>query len=157
MSVPISAETAAPESTPLPPRPRAPIALVVLATLAVGFTLWAAQDVVLPVLLAAFFALVGNPIIRLLRRLHLPRFLAALIVLLGGLAGAGVLGVQLWQPASAWFNEAPRELRQLAPFVGLACPFGKGGEPAFVDRGVGIHGGCLSFMRSWNTMLGEAL
>ncbi len=117
MSVSPTAEApaASPESTPLPPRPRAPIALVVLATLAVGFTLWAAQDVVLPVLLAAFFALVGNPIIRLLRRLHLPRFLAALIVLIGGLAGAGTLGVQLWQPASVWFREAPRELRQLAP------------------------------------------
>ncbi|UBB25686.1 AI-2E family transporter [Pseudoxanthomonas japonensis] len=106
---------AAAESTPLPPRPRAPIALVVLATLAVGFTLWAAQDVVLPVLLAAFFALVGNPIIRTLRRLRLPRFLAALIVLLGGLAAAGALGTQLWQPASVWFREAPSELRQLAP------------------------------------------
>jgi len=103
------------EPAPLPPRPRAPIALVVLATLAVGFTLWAAQDVVLPVLLAAFFALVGNPIIRTLRRLRLPRFLAALIVLLGGLAAAGALGTQLWQPASVWFREAPSELRQLAP------------------------------------------
>jgi len=117
MSVPPTPEATAPspDAAPLPPRPRASIALVVLATLAVGFTLWAAQDVVLPVLLAAFFALVGNPIIRLLRRLHLPRFLAALIVLLGGLAGAGALGMQLWQPAAVWFSEAPRELRQLAP------------------------------------------
>ena len=35
----------------------------------VGYTLWAAQDLLLPVLLAMFFALVGNPIIRLLKRL----------------------------------------------------------------------------------------
>lgn len=66
------------------PRPRASAPLVVLATLAVGFTLWAAQDVILPVLLAAFFALIGNPLIRLLRRLYVPRFLAAVLVLVAG-------------------------------------------------------------------------
>ncbi len=108
-------DIAAPEPAPPPPRPRAPLSLIVLATLAVGYTLWAAQDVVLPVLLAAFFALVGNPIIRLLRRMYLPRFLGALVVLLGGMTAAGMLGSQLWAPASEWFREAPRELRQVAP------------------------------------------
>ena len=53
MSEPLpEAAAAAAEPTPLPPRPRAPAALVVLATLAVGYTLWAAQEVILPVLLA---------------------------------------------------------------------------------------------------------
>ena len=64
----------------VPSRPRASTALVVLATLAVGYTLWAAQGVILPVLLAMFFSLVGNPVIRALRRLRFPRFLAALLV-----------------------------------------------------------------------------
>ncbi len=91
------------------------MAMVVIATLLVAFTLWAAQDVILPVLLAAFFALVGNPIIRMLRRLYLPRFLGAFIVLVGGMTAAGALGSQLWSPASEWFREAPRELRQVAP------------------------------------------
>src|SRR5690606_9364785 len=73
-----SAEPAAPvplvtlpgEATPrvfARPRPRAPAALLLLATLATGFTLWAAQGLLLPVLLAMFFALIGNPIIRLLQ------------------------------------------------------------------------------------------
>ena len=73
------------------PRPRASAPLVVLATLAVGFTLWAAQDVILPVLLAAFFALIGNPLIRLLRRLYVPRSVAALLVVVGGIAGTVAL------------------------------------------------------------------
>jgi len=103
------------EPQPPLPRPRASAALVVLVTLAVGYTLWAAQEVLLPVLLAAFFALVGNPVIRLLRRLYLPRFLAALLVLLGGMSGAAVLGQQLLVPAMAWTQESPRELRKLAP------------------------------------------
>lgn len=96
-------------------RPRAPASLVVLATLAVGYTLWATQDVILPVLLAMFFALVGNPIIRVLQRLRVPRFIAALAVLCSGIALAVLLGQQLVQPASEWVREAPRELRSLAP------------------------------------------
>ena len=96
-------------------RPRASTALVVLATLAVLYTLWAAQGLILPVLLAMFFALIGNPIIRLLQRMHLPRFIAALLVLLAGIALAVVLGKQLVKPAGQWLTEAPEQLRSLAP------------------------------------------
>ena len=107
------------EDSPSPPlapvRPRASTALVVLATIAVGFTLWAAQGLLLPVLLAMFFALVGNPVIRLLRRLYVPRFLAALLVLLAGLAGTGLLAQQLVAPAGEWIRQVPREMRSLAP------------------------------------------
>jgi predicted PurR-regulated permease PerM len=99
--------------TPGAPRPRASVALVILTVLAVGYTLWAAQEVVLPVLLAMFFALVGNPIIRGLRRLHVPRFVAAVLVLAGGLAAFGVLGAQLVRPAAEWMEEAPWQMRQV--------------------------------------------
>ncbi|MEO8366643.1 MAG: AI-2E family transporter [Pseudoxanthomonas sp.] len=98
-----------------PRRPRASIALLVLATLAVGYTLWAAQDLLLPILLGMFFALVGNPIIRLLRRLHVPRFVAALLVVVGGIAGTVALGNQLVVPAGDWFRDVPQELRELTP------------------------------------------
>ena len=96
-------------------RPRASAAMVVLACLAVGATLWAAQGLVLPVLLAVFFALVGNPIIRTLQRLWVPRFLGALLVLLGGLAATLWLGTQLVQPAGEWVRQMPKEMSQLAP------------------------------------------
>ena len=92
-------DTMSESAAPHPARPRAPMSLVVLAVLAVGYTLWAAQDLILPVLLAMFFAMVGNPIIRLLRRIRIPRFLAALAVLCSGIALALVLGQQLVQPA----------------------------------------------------------
>ncbi|QOW19323.1 AI-2E family transporter [Lysobacter ciconiae] len=96
-------------------RPRASHALNLLATLAVGYTLWLAQGVVLPILLGMFFALIGNPIIRGLRRLRLPRVLCATIVLLGGLAAALALGYQLAQPAAEWARQVPKELSRLAP------------------------------------------
>jgi predicted PurR-regulated permease PerM len=98
-----------------PPRPRASGALVVLATLVSIYALWAAQDVVLPVLLAMFFALVGNPIIRGLQRVYVPRFIGALIVLVGGLVGTFALANQLVEPAGEWIREVPREMRELAP------------------------------------------
>jgi len=107
------AASAAPPPAGPGPRPRAPAALVLLAVLAVGYTLWAAQGVILPVLLAMFFALVGNPVIRLLCRLRLPRFIAALLVLAGGIAGTALLGQQLLVPALDWMQEAPRQMREL--------------------------------------------
>ena len=96
-------------------RPRSPTALLVIATLAVGFTLWAAQGLLLPVLLAMFFALIGNPIIRVLQRVYVPRFVSALLVLLVGLSGTIYLGSKLVAPASEWVAQVPRELRDLAP------------------------------------------
>ena len=108
---------------PRGPRPRASAASLVLATLAVGYTLWAAQGVILPVLLAMFFALVGNPVIRALRRLRFPRFLAALLVLSAGIAGTALLGQQLLAPALDWMQEAPRQMRELGRELGeLAEP-----------------------------------
>ena len=119
------------EPAPPPPRPRAPVAVLVLATLAVGYTLWAAQDVILPVLLAMFFALVGNPILRLLQKLHLPRLLSALLVLLAGLAVATALAMQLAGPASEWVQQAPRQLRQMSRQVqDLARPVQQANQAA---------------------------
>nr|WP_242006703.1 AI-2E family transporter [Lysobacter ruishenii] len=91
------------------------MAAMVLATLAIGFTLWATQGLVLPILLAMFFALVGNPIIRGLQRLYFPRFLAALVVLIGGIAITVLLGSQLVEPVGDWMREVPREMRSVAP------------------------------------------
>ncbi|MBC7989910.1 MAG: AI-2E family transporter [Luteimonas sp.] len=109
-------EPAEPAATSPPPtRPATSTALLVLAVLAVGYTLWAAQDLVLPVLLSMFFALVGNPIIRLLQRAFVPRFVGALLVLTLGIAGAVLLGRQLVEPAGEWVRQVPRELRDLAP------------------------------------------
>ena len=109
-----SEETTSTEAIPTR-RPRASTALLVLASLAVGYTLWAAQGLLLPILLGMFFALVGNPIIRVLRRLHVPRFLAALLVVAGGLSAAVALGTQLVEPAGDWIREVPKELRELTP------------------------------------------
>jgi predicted PurR-regulated permease PerM len=120
-SVADAGDVAPPPEDALPPppapRPRGPVSLVVLATLAVGYTLWAAQEVILPILLAAFFALVGNPILRGLRQLYVPRFLGALLVLLSGMAVATTLAMQLAGPAAEWVQQAPGQMRHIATQV----------------------------------------
>ena len=110
------ADPSAPQANGGPrPRPRASMALMVLATLAVGFTLYAVQDLFLPVLLAMFFALVGNPIIRQLQKLWIPRFVGALLVLVLGVAGTVQLGRQLVAPAGEWIRQVPSQMHDLAP------------------------------------------
>ncbi len=96
-------------------RPRASIAVQVLATLAVGYTLYAAQELVLPVLLAMFFALIGNPIIRMLQRFWIPRFLGAVLVLMLGIVGTVALTRQLVVPAGEWIRQVPNQMQELAP------------------------------------------
>ncbi|WP_460759809.1 AI-2E family transporter [Lysobacter fragariae] len=81
----------------------------------VGATLWLARELIVPVLLAMFFALIGNPIIRALQRLHIPRFVAALVVLVGGLLLAGTLATQLAEPAREWVGQVPAQVKTLAP------------------------------------------
>jgi predicted PurR-regulated permease PerM len=108
-------ETDQPETPPQPPRPRSSNAAIVLAVLGVAYTLYAAQALLLPVLLAMFFALVGNPIIRLLRKAWIPRFVSALLVLGLGMFSTYMLGRELAQPGAEWIREVPNELRGLAP------------------------------------------
>lgn len=111
--MPAPASAAAAEA----PRPRASLAQLVLTALALLFAAWAARDVLVPLLLASFFALIGNPLVRLLQRCFIPRFLGGALVLGLGLAASVVLVDQLAQPASAWIQRAPAQLRQLEPQV----------------------------------------
>lgn len=113
-----SGEPSAADATPPPapaPRPRSSTAAIVLATLAVAYTLWAIQALLLPVLLAMFFALIGNPIIRTLEKIRIPRFLGALAVLSSGLACAMLLGSLMTEPAGKLMRQVPHQLREIAP------------------------------------------
>lgn len=89
--------------------------VLVLATLAVLFATWAAREVLVPVLLAMFLALIASPLLRGLRRLRIPNFLGALLLLGAGLVLAVMLGRQLAAPAAEWMQQLPSELQVLVP------------------------------------------
>lgn len=105
---------AEPASVPARP-PRAPLSVKLLAVIAVGIVLWAAQAVLLPILVAVFLSLVGNPVIRALRRVHLSRALASVLVMLVGLGLAGLVATRMLPAAVEWAHEAPHAARQMAP------------------------------------------
>ena len=100
---------------PSPPPASAPASLRLLALLAALTACWVARDLLVPVMLAMFLALVTNPLVTRLRRLWIPRWLGALVTVFGGLALAAFLASLLVAPASDWIRRAPNELRQLTP------------------------------------------
>ena len=76
---------------------------------------WAGRELLVPILLGLFLSLVANPLVSRLQSLRIPRWIAAFVVVFGGVALAFTLASQLVAPASAWVQRAPQELRQVAP------------------------------------------
>ncbi len=84
------------------------VSMVMLAVLAVFYTLYAAAEIVLPLTLAIVLNLLLSPAMRFLTsRLHVPRLLAALllIVVLFGVIAALTFAISF--PASDWIKRAP--------------------------------------------------
>lgn len=88
-------------------------ALVVLAVLAVLYTLHLAAALLLPILISLLLALVLSPLVQCLRRLRLPRALAAGLVTTALVAGVAWGVEMLAAPAADWLERAPQSLRQL--------------------------------------------
>lgn len=97
---------------PLPEDPRTVFqgGLFILATLT---AMYFAREVVLPIVLAFIFKLLLQPAMRLLERLHIPRVLASLtmiVLVFGLLAGFGEL---LSAPIANWAERLPQGLPRL--------------------------------------------
>ncbi|WP_119678773.1 AI-2E family transporter [Indioceanicola profundi] len=89
------------------------ICLLILVGLAVMYTLYFAQDVLLPVFLAFLLSLLLRGPVKALHRLKLAEPVAAVLVMLGliGAVGAGVAAVA--EPAVQWVERAPTVLAEL--------------------------------------------
>ena len=95
-------------------------ALGTLAVLAVMYTLYFAASIVLPFVLAIVLFLLLSPVMRwLCNRLHLPRTLAALLMIILLVAVTAGLGAALSLPASGWIAKAPESLPMLEKKLGF--------------------------------------
>ncbi len=108
-------------------QPKAPNAkaLGTLAVLAVVYTLYFAAAILLPFVLALVLYLLLSPAMRFLtRRLRLPRFLAALLLIILLFVVVGGVGAAISVPATEWIGKAPEALPKLAEKLGfLRRPF----------------------------------
>lgn len=98
------------------PRAKMPpvqMALYWLLALACLYTLYLAKTLLLPVAVAALFALLLSPLVGLFKRFHIPRTLSALLLLAAIGGPFTLMGMQLSEPAEKWFQRIPELSAQL--------------------------------------------
>ena len=88
--------------------------LVVLGTL---YTCYFASELILPILLAAFFALLLSPVMKRLSSSWLPRWIAAFLLIAISMATLVGIGNALYVPAAQWAGRAPRVIHNVAPKI----------------------------------------
>ncbi len=90
------------------------IATIVLATLAVLYTLYLAQEIVVPFVLAGVLNLLLQPAKRLLTgKLRFPNALASLLLIVALFGLVAMIATAISVPASNWIGRAPEALPQL--------------------------------------------
>lgn len=89
------------------------IALTGIFVLLLLYTLYFAKAFLLPIVLALLLNFLLGPVVRLLRKAHIPQGVGAAIVLLA-LLGVVVTGVyRLSGPAAQWFDRTPQGLQRI--------------------------------------------
>jgi predicted PurR-regulated permease PerM len=93
------------------------ISLTGMILLATVYTVAIGKSLLVPLVLAAFIGLALNPIVVAAARIRVPRWLAAVTVML--LLGVGLVSAvaTLATPALNWFHEAPTAMRAFAPKI----------------------------------------
>jgi predicted PurR-regulated permease PerM len=101
-----------PEEMPLPSDPKV-IFLGGLFTLALLAALYEASEIVWPLVFAIILQLLLLPIVRIMERLHIPRLLAALLLIFTLLGTATGLGTAISGPAGTWAATLPTAIPRL--------------------------------------------
>lgn len=89
--------------------------LSILVLSVILYTCYFASSLILPVVVAGFFAMLLSPLINRLPLRWLPRWLAAMLLVVATLAGTGAVGMFVAKPAGEWVRKVPFVLRDVAP------------------------------------------
>lgn len=109
---------AAPSDMPLPSEPQT-IFLGGLFALAVLTAAYVARDIVLPMAFAIALKLLLQPCMDLLERIHIPKPLAALVIIVAVLGAIVGLGAAISGPAGAWAARLPEGVPRLQERLGF--------------------------------------
>lgn len=107
--------------------------LLIITILATLYTFYFAAQIILPIVLAIALALLLQVPFRFLnKKLHIPRFLAALLLTLSLFGIVGAIATAISVPAAGWLAKAPESLpalqKKLAPLSRPIRAFQKGYE-----------------------------
>lgn len=151
--------------------------ILILAVLAIVYTLYFGKEILLPIALALVLKLLLQPAMRLLHeRLRLPGALAALLLIIAVFSAVAAVGFTISVPASGWIQKAPESLpllkeklailRQpldylqngLKELENLTGPSGGDGQTVTVKQGSGLAGSlatgtATTLSRSFTTMI----
>jgi predicted PurR-regulated permease PerM len=114
----VVAQAKQPGEMPLPSDPKV-IFLGGLFVLALLATAYVAGEIVLPFIFAFTLSLMLQPALRLLERLHLPRLLTALLVILALFGTIVGLGAAISGPAATWAAKLPDGIPRLQERLGF--------------------------------------
>jgi predicted PurR-regulated permease PerM len=90
-------------------------AVWLVALMGAGVVLYFAQDVLIPVAMAVFLALLLTPAVDRLQLWGLRRGFAVVVVMFLVLAATAAAINAVWTPANEWLSRAPQTLRQIDP------------------------------------------
>ena len=102
-------ETALPSSTPPSDKVLSRITILLLILVAGLLTVFGyyASSICITVILAGFLAILFDPVVVMLEKLHLPRSVAAAGIVLAGMSIVGLLGYVLYGKAMSFAEELP--------------------------------------------------
>ena len=87
------------------------VGILILAVLAIVYTLYFGKEILLPIALALVLKLLLQPAMRLLHeRLRLPGAIAALLLIIAVFGAIAAVGFTISVPASGWIQKAPESL-----------------------------------------------
>ncbi len=89
--------------------------LAILVTGGVLYTCYFASELILPILLAIFFALLLSPLMKRLSGGWMPRWIAAFLLISVSMATLAGIGNMLYVPAAEWVGRAPQVVRNVTP------------------------------------------
>jgi predicted PurR-regulated permease PerM len=105
-------EPDAPDRMKLPRNPQT-LLLLGIFILLLFYGLYLAGSILLPIIFAGVLYLVLQPAMRQAARFHIPRALAAILMITLVIGSIGALGVTVAAPAAEWVSKAPESLRRI--------------------------------------------